>query len=52
MKMHTPEALHAFLDRLTEAPIACCECQVKSGAQTVRLFNSRAHHLSPAEFEE
>ena len=52
MKMHTPEALHAFLGRLTEAPITCCECQVRGGAQTVQLVDSWAHHLSPAEFEE
>ena len=50
--MRTPEALHAFLDRLAEAPIACSECQVKSGSQTVQLVDSWAHHLSPAKFEE
>ena len=50
--MHNPEVLHAFLDHLTEALITYCEYQVKSGAQIVQLFDSWAHHLSPAQFEE
>ena len=51
--MHsTPEVLHAFLDHLTEALIVYGCYQIESGAQVVQLFDSWAHHLSPAQFAE
>jgi len=51
--MHnTPEVLHAFLDHLTEALIEYACYQIQAGAQVVQLFDSWAHHLSPAQFTE
>uniref|UniRef100_A0A7S1X255 Uroporphyrinogen decarboxylase n=1 Tax=Tetraselmis chuii TaxID=63592 RepID=A0A7S1X255_9CHLO len=50
--MNNPEVLLAFLDHLTEALIVYLSYQIESGAQVVQLFDSWAHHLSPAQFQE
>lgn len=47
-----PAVLHAFLEHLTEALIEYSCYQIESGAQVVQLFDSWAHHLSPAQFAE
>jgi uroporphyrinogen decarboxylase len=49
---HNPKLLHAFLAHLTDALITYVGYQIESGAQVVQLFDSWAHHLSPAQFEE
>lgn len=49
---HNPEILHAFLEKLTDALIVYVGYQIESGAQVVQLFDSWAHHLSPAQFAE
>ncbi|GLC42056.1 Uroporphyrinogen decarboxylase [Pleodorina starrii] len=49
---HNPELLHSFLDFLTEQLIAYAGYQIESGAQVIQLFDSWAHHLSPAQFAE
>ena len=49
---HNPALLHGFLEHLTEALITYVGYQIESGAQVVQLFDSWAHHLSPAQFEE
>lgn len=50
--MTEPAVLHALLEHLTEALIEYASYQIKSGAQVVQLFDSWAHHLSPAQFAE
>eukprot|EP00898_Chlorokybus_atmophyticus_P001469 jgi/Chlat1/2322/Chrsp17S00175 len=50
--MHSPEILHQLLLHLTEALITYACYQIESGAQVVQLFDSWAHHLSPAQFAE
>ncbi len=52
MMFNAPDVLHAFLDHLTTALITYVGYQIESGAQVVQLFDSWAHHLSPAQFEE
>lgn len=47
-----PQVLHAFLDHLTEGLITYASYQIESGAQVMQLFDSWAHHLSPAQFDE
>lgn len=47
---HNPEVLHAFLSHLADQLVLYCSYQIKSGAQVVQLFESWAHHLSPAQF--
>ncbi|KAK3242691.1 Uroporphyrinogen decarboxylase [Cymbomonas tetramitiformis] len=52
MMLKNPEILKAYLDHLTEA-IAIYAChQIDCGAQVIQLFDSWAHHLSPAQFVE
>ncbi|EFJ50429.1 uroporphyrinogen decarboxylase chloroplast precursor [Volvox carteri f. nagariensis] len=49
---HNPALLHSFLDFLTEQLIVYAGYQIESGAQVIQLFDSWAHHLSPAQFAE
>ncbi|PNH04759.1 Uroporphyrinogen decarboxylase 2, chloroplastic [Tetrabaena socialis] len=49
---HNPALLHAFLDFLTEQLIVYAGYQIESGAQVIQLFDSWAHHLTPAQFAE
>lgn len=49
---HNPALLHSFLDFLTEQLIVYAGYQIESGAQVIQLFDSWAHHLSPAQFTE
>lgn len=50
--MNRPELLHAVLDKLATALTTYVRYQIDSGAQIVQLFDSWAHHLSPAQFRE
>eukprot|EP00958_Prasinococcus_capsulatus_P023986 scaffold3691_cov394-Prasinococcus_capsulatus_cf.AAC.6 len=50
--MNNPQLLHSFLDKLTDALAVYVCYQIESGAQCVQLFDSWAHHLSPAQFAE
>merc|ERR1719453_2495655 len=53
--MHTEEGkavLHALLSHLADNLVAYCVHQIDSGAQVLQLFDSWAHHLSPAQFRE
>lgn len=50
--LHNPALLHGFLDFLTEQLITYASYQIESGAQVIQLFDSWAHHLSPAQFAE
>lgn len=50
--MNDPAILHALLDNLTAALTQYVCYQIESGAQVVQLFDSWAHHLSPAQFTE
>jgi len=52
MMLKNPEILRAMLDNLTDALIVYVCHQIDSGAQVVQLFDSWAHHLSPAQFRE
>ena len=52
MILHQPETVHAFLQHLTDAIIAYACHQIDCGAQVVQLFDSWAHHLSPAMWAE
>lgn len=52
MMMRNPEILRALLDKLTDALIIYIIHQIDSGAQVVQIFDSWAHHLSPAQFRE
>eukprot|EP00245_Coleochaete_scutata_P005280 TRINITY_DN18723_c0_g1_i1.p1 TRINITY_DN18723_c0_g1~~TRINITY_DN18723_c0_g1_i1.p1 ORF type:complete len:433 (+),score=76.95 TRINITY_DN18723_c0_g1_i1:44-1300(+) len=47
-----PATLHALLNHLTDALIVYVCHQIDSGAQVMQLFDSWAHHLSGAQFEE
>eukprot|EP00899_Mesostigma_viride_P008252 jgi/Mesvir1/17428/Mv08707-RA.2 len=49
---HNPEIIHAFLSHLSDALATYIVYQIDSGAQVVQLFDSWAHHLSPAQFRE
>jgi hypothetical protein len=49
---HQPAVLHALLAHLADALGAYAAHQVDCGAQVVQLFDSWAHHLSPAQFRE
>jgi len=52
MMMRDPELLHQILEHITDA-IAVYAChQIQCGAQVVQVFDSWAHHLSPAQFSE
>jgi len=52
MMHNDPELLHHLLDKLATA-IGNYACyQVENGAQVIQYFESWAHHLSPAQFEE
>ena len=46
-----PATLHALLQHLTDALAVYIIHQIDSGAQVVQLFDSWAHHLSPAQFQ-
>jgi len=50
MMFSQPATLHALLAHLAEAIGAYAIHQIDSGAQVVQLFDSWAHHLSPAQF--
>ncbi|CAM6096448.1 unnamed protein product [Calypogeia fissa] len=50
--LHEPEVLLALLEHLTEALVTYVGYQIESGAQVVQLFDSWAHHLSPAQFSK
>lgn len=52
MMFHSPEVLHALLSHLADQLVHYVAYQIQSGAQVVQLFESWAHHLSPAQFEE
>jgi len=52
MMFSQPQVLHAVLEHLTQALITYVGYQIEAGAQVVQLFDSWAHHLSPAQFEE
>jgi len=52
MMFSNPQLLHAFLSHLTEALAVYVCYQIDCGAQVVQLFDSWAHHLSPAQFAE
>jgi len=52
LMFHQPAALHALLEHLTQALITYCCYQIEAGAQVIQLFDSWAHHLSPAQFAE
>jgi uroporphyrinogen decarboxylase len=52
MMFNNPEILHAFLAHLAEALGEYACYQIDAGAQVIQLFDSWAHHLSPAEFVE
>ena len=47
-----PAVLHALLDHLAAQLVTYVSYQVQSGAQVVQLFDSWAHHLTPAQFRE
>ena len=52
MMTHRPDLLHKLLDHYATA-IGTYAChQVEQGAQVIQYFESWAHHLSPAQFEE
>lgn len=49
--MHTePELAHALLAATSDAVAQYAIHQIENGAQLVQLFESWAHHLSPADF--
>lgn len=50
--MRNPEILHALLAHLADALAVYVCYQIEAGAQVVQLFDSWAHHLSPAQFAE
>eukprot|EP00850_Spirogloea_muscicola_P020677 SM000223S07305 [mRNA] locus=s223:59029:71140:- [translate_table: standard] len=52
MMFHEPQLLHRLLDHLEEALVVYICHQIDCGAQVVQIFDSWAHHLSPAQFEE
>jgi len=52
MMFNDPEILHALLDHLADALIEYGSYQIQSGAHVLQLFDSWAHHLSPAQFAE
>ena len=52
MMTQQPAVLHALLAHLADALGAYAAHQVDAGAQVVQLFDSWAHHLSPAQFRE
>lgn len=45
-------ALHAILDRLSDALAQYAIYQIDNGAQAVQLFDSWAHHLSPDQYAQ
>jgi uroporphyrinogen decarboxylase len=47
-----PAVLHALLAHLADAVAAYCLYQIDAGAQALQLFDSWAHHLSPAQYAE
>lgn len=49
---HEPAVLHALLAHLADALGVYAAHQVDAGAQVIQLFDSWAHHLSPAQFRE
>lgn len=49
---HAPHVLHALLAHLADALGVYAVHQADSGAQVIQLFDSWAHHLSPAQFKE
>jgi len=51
MMFKDPAILEALLDHMTDALIEYMSYQIASGAQIMQLFDSWAHHLSPAQFE-
>lgn len=46
------KVLHALLSHYADNLVAYCIHQIDSGAQVLQLFDSWAHHLSPAQFRE
>jgi uroporphyrinogen decarboxylase len=50
MMAHEPALLHALLAHLAEALGAYAAHQLGAGAQVVQVFDSWAHHLSPAQW--
>jgi uroporphyrinogen decarboxylase len=50
--MTDPAMLHGILDKMATALVAYVKYQIRSGAQVVQIFDSWAHHLSPAQFAE
>eukprot|EP00884_Botryococcus_braunii_P021085 jgi/Botrbrau1/7660/Bobra.0159s0102.1 len=52
MMFREPALLKAVLDHITEAMIRYAIHQIDCGAQVVQLFDSWAHHLSPAQYAE
>eukprot|EP00897_Mesotaenium_endlicherianum_P007618 jgi/Mesen1/6885/ME000353S05914 len=51
-RVRKPELLHGFLRFLEDALVVYVCHQIDCGAQIVQLFDSWAHHLSPAQFAE
>uniref|UniRef100_A0A1D2AE80 Uroporphyrinogen decarboxylase n=2 Tax=Auxenochlorella protothecoides TaxID=3075 RepID=A0A1D2AE80_AUXPR len=49
MMLRDPALLACLMDRLADAIAAHLEYQVASGAQVLQLFDSWAHHLTPAQ---
>lgn len=47
-----PSMLHGILDNMATALVQYVKYQIRSGAQVMQIFDSWAHHLSPAQFEE
>jgi uroporphyrinogen decarboxylase len=51
MMYQTPEVAHKLVDKLAVMAGEYAAHQVECGAQVVQVFESWAHHLSPADFE-
>lgn len=52
MMSQAPEVLHAACDHMAEAIGKYACYQIESGAQVIQFFESWAHHLTPAQFDE
>ncbi|CAI5523509.1 unnamed protein product [Closterium sp. Naga37s-1] len=52
MMLHEPELLHGILAALEDALVVYVSHQISCGAHIVQLFDSWAHHLTPAQFAE
>jgi len=52
MMFNDSALLHKLLNHLTDALIVYAGFQIDAGAQVIQLFDSWAHHLTPAQFVE